>query len=105
MSGGSIASAAAVLECVERTRPGAVVNCAAYTDVDGADVTDRYFRFDNCQIKTVREIMPSMLTLDRRVIQQDCLCYLMERIHFEDNEEVTTVDPLPEGIERSDYVW
>ena len=49
--------------------------------------------------------MPSMLTLDRRVIQQDCLCYLMERIHFEDNEEVTTVDPLPEGIERSDYVW
>jgi len=26
----------------------------------------------------------------------------MERIHFEDNEEVTGIDPLPEGITRSD---
>jgi hypothetical protein len=26
----------------------------------------------------------------------------MERIHFEDNEEVTGIDPLPEGIDRSD---
>ena len=50
------------------------------TDVDGTDITERYFRFDNRQIETVREIMPSMLTLDRRVIQQDCLCYLMERL-------------------------
>ena len=49
-----------------------------------------------------REVMPSMLTQDRRVIQQDCLCYLMERIHFEDNEEVTGIDPLPEGMARSD---
>jgi hypothetical protein len=72
------------------------------TDVDGADITDRYFRFDNCRIETVREIMPSMLTLDRRVIQQDCLCYLMERLHFEDHVEVKGVEPLPEGIRRSD---
>jgi succinylglutamate desuccinylase len=48
------------------------------------------------------EIMPSMLTLDRRVIQQDCLCYLMDRIHFEDHEEVTGPDPLPDGMRRSD---
>ncbi len=72
------------------------------TDVDGIDVTDRYFNFDRGQIETMREIMPSMLTLDRRVIQQDCLCYLMERIHFEDHIEVTDHDPLPEGIRRSD---
>jgi succinylglutamate desuccinylase len=24
--------------------------------------------------------MPSMLTLNERVIRQDCLCYLMERL-------------------------
>ena len=72
------------------------------TDIDGVDVTPQYFRFDRCQIETVREIMPSMLTLDRRVIQQDCLCYLMERIHFEDHIEVTDHEPLPEGIRRSD---
>ena len=75
------------------------------TDNNGEDVTGDFFDFSQGEVRTAREFMPSMLTLDRRVIQQDCLCYLMERIHFEDNEEVTTVDPLPEGIERSDYVW
>lgn len=71
-------------------------------DTEGQDVTDRYFRFDQGEVRTNRDVMPSMLTQDRRVIQQDCLCYLMERIHFEDNEEVTGIDPLPEGMERSD---
>ena len=72
------------------------------TNIEGVDVTEQYFRFDRGQIETVREIMPSMLTLDRRVIQQDCLCYLMDRVHFEDHIEVTDNDPLPEGIRRSD---
>ena len=72
---------------------------------EGDDVTADFFDFSQGKVESRREVMPSMLTLDRRVIQQDCLCYLMQRIHFEDNEEVTTVDPLPEGIERSDYVW
>jgi len=72
------------------------------TDIDGVNVTNQYFRFDRGQIETIREIMPSMLTLDRRVIQQDCLCYLMDRVHFEDHIEVTDHDPLPEGIRRSD---
>ena len=71
-------------------------------DTNGRDVTSQYFKFDCDQIETVREIMPSMLTLDRRVIQQDCLCYLMERIHFEDHIEGTDHDPLPEAIRRSD---
>lgn len=72
------------------------------TDPDGVDVTDLYFSFEDGQIATKREIMPSMLTLDRRVIQQDCLCYLMERIHYEDYEEVGDHQPLPDGMRRSD---
>ncbi len=71
-------------------------------NTEGADVTADYFFFGRGAVETAREIMPSMLTQDRRVIQQDCLCYLMERIHYEDNEEVTGIDPLPEGILRSD---
>jgi succinylglutamate desuccinylase len=71
-------------------------------DTEGVDVTDLYFDFAAGQVRTRRDIMPSMLTLDRRVIQQDCLCYLMERIHYEDNEEVTGIDPLPESFRRSD---
>jgi succinylglutamate desuccinylase len=72
------------------------------TDIAGKDITEQYFRTRNGQVETTREVMPSMLTLDRRVIQQDCLCYLMERIHYEDHEEITTRDPLPEGMRRSD---
>jgi len=69
---------------------------------EGIDVTSEYFSFADGQVITIRETMPSMLTLDRRVIQQDCLCYLMDRIHYEFGEEVTGPDPLPEGISRSD---
>ncbi len=72
------------------------------TDIDGNDVTNHYFRFDRGRIETRLEIMPSMLTLDRRIIHQDCLCYLMERIHFEDHVEGTDHDPLPEAMRRSD---
>ena len=46
----------------------------------GKDVTDNFFTIDNKQLKIKRKTMPSMLTLDERVIRQDCLCYLMERI-------------------------
>jgi len=69
---------------------------------EGEEVTDEYFFFGRGQVETAREVMPSMLTLDRRIIQQDCLCYLMDRIHFEFDEEVAGPDPLPEGIRRSD---
>jgi len=82
-------------------RNGAVAPLVA-TDTEGFDVTAQYFRFDQGQLQTRKDVMPSMLTQDRRVIQQDCLCYLMERIHFEDNEEVTGIDPLPESPHRFD---
>jgi succinylglutamate desuccinylase len=85
---------------------GAVLNPALKpliaTDNEGRDITSDYFELSDGELLTKREIMPSMLTLDRRVISQDCLCYLMERIHYEDNEEVTGIDPLPEGLRRSD---
>jgi hypothetical protein len=29
-----------------------------------------------------KSLMPAMLTRDTRVIRQDCLCYLMERIPY-----------------------
>lgn len=71
-------------------------------DPSGIEVTDQYFSFDNGEVVTTREIMPSMLTLDRRVIQQDCLCYLMDRIHYEDFQKVSDMEPLPDGMRRSD---
>ncbi len=50
-------------------------------DEFGDDVTSRYFRVENGELVLSRAIMPSMLTLDHDVIRQDCLGYIMERIH------------------------
>lgn len=50
-------------------------------DESGANVTDHFFDINGGELRLNRKSMPSMLTLDERIIQQDCLCYLMERIH------------------------
>lgn len=49
-------------------------------DEYGNDVTENFFSFQNGELQINRLTMPSMLTLDERVIRQDCLCYLMERM-------------------------
>lgn len=43
-------------------------------DEDGNDVTDACFQILDRVIYTNRKMMPSMLTMDRRVIRQDCFC-------------------------------
>jgi len=49
-------------------------------DEYGNEVTDHFFTFQNGELQINCLTMPSMLTLDERVIRQDCLCYLMERM-------------------------
>lgn len=51
-------------------------------DEQGNNVTDNFFSLHNSALQIIRPSMPSMLTLDERIIRQDCLCYLMERIHM-----------------------
>jgi len=46
---------------------------------NGNLVTDKYFANIDGKLTNKVPIMPSMLTIDKRVIEQDCLCYLMER--------------------------
>ena len=48
-------------------------------DENGNETESEYFQYEGGEIKFARDIMPSMFTLDRKVIRQDCLCYLMER--------------------------
>ncbi|MDV3237268.1 MAG: M14 family metallopeptidase [Gammaproteobacteria bacterium] len=45
----------------------------------GRDVAARFFAVEEGELRTRRPVMPSMFTLDERVIRQDCLGYLMER--------------------------
>lgn len=62
-----------------RLRPGSQVSLQAL-DNQGRDVAGDYFQVHNNELHLARDLMPSMLTLDERVIRQDCLCYLMERV-------------------------
>ena len=50
------------------------------TDEQGESTGERYFSYDNNEIRLKTPVMPSMLTRDERIIRQDCLCYLMERL-------------------------
>lgn len=46
----------------------------------GEDKTTDYFGIEQNELVMRKNVMPSMLTLDEKVIRQDCLCYIMERI-------------------------
>jgi succinylglutamate desuccinylase len=60
-------------------RPDSIARLEAH-DEDGRDVTERFFSHADGHITLTRPSMPSMLTLDTRIVRQDCLCYLMERL-------------------------
>ena len=53
--------------------------CLEAWDEEGNEVGERFFRVEGGEIRTIRAVMPSMFTLDERVIRQDCLGYVMER--------------------------
>lgn len=52
-------------------------------DEAGRDVADAFFEIVDGALRLRRPSMPAMLTLDARVVRQDCLCYLMERVPFD----------------------
>ena len=52
------------------------------SDEAGRDIGDRYLEYRAGEIRTRLPLMPSMFTLNREVIRQDCLGYFMERLIF-----------------------
>lgn len=48
------------------------------TDTDGHDVTDEILRVDEGKIYLNNTLMPAMITRDKLVIRQDCLCHLLQ---------------------------
>ncbi len=46
------------------------------------DVTGEFFNMQDNVITLKKDITIAMYTTNERAIRQDCLCYLMERIHF-----------------------
>jgi len=64
-----------------RVRPGSPARLQAL-DERGEDIGERLFDHHQNRLTLKRRLMPAMLTRDTRVIRQDCLCYLMERIPY-----------------------
>jgi len=66
------------------TQWGRVINHAEMPitaiNESGKQVTSKFFTLTDNRLQLNTNTMPSMLTLDERVIKQDCLCYLMEKI-------------------------
>ena len=62
-----------------RVRAGAATVLEARDD-NNQSVYGRYFAVEDSRLLTARPLMPSMLTLDEKIIRQDCLGYLMERL-------------------------
>ena len=62
-----------------RLRPGSAARLLVQ-DEQGEDVSSDLFDYRHGAVTLARPLMPAMLTRDARVIRQDCLCYLMERI-------------------------
>jgi len=59
--------------------------CLDVRDEADRDVGTQFLVRNADRIELVRSVMPAMLTRDRRAVQQDCLCYFMERL-----EDATT---------------
>ncbi len=66
-------------EHLAKIEPGKKIYLQAI-DEQGKAVDQRYFSYDNGEIRTRIALMPSMLTTKKEIIHQDCLCYLMEKI-------------------------
>ena len=58
--------------------------CLQVINEMGEDVAEKYFSSNNGILRFALPLMPSMLTLDEQIIRQDCLCYLMERLEYQE---------------------
>ena len=67
-------------------KPGTVLGETVHTmplrmtDEAGHDVADRYFKTGDGKLRLRKQVVPAMFTVDPRIVKQDCLCYLMERL-------------------------
>jgi len=45
---------------------------------EGKDITDEIIQNDNGKISLKKAYMPAMISMDKKIVLQDCLCYLLE---------------------------
>ena len=52
------------------------------TNQRGKDVTDDIIRIEDGKIYLNQSLMPAMITVDKSIVRQDCLCYLLADYQF-----------------------
>lgn len=57
--------------------PGAVLDVRS---PDGSDLATEFLVREGNKLRTRRSLVPAMVTLDKNIIRQDCLCYFLERV-------------------------
>jgi hypothetical protein len=62
-----------------RVKPGSGARFEVLDD-EGKERFYDFFTLEEGEIRLARPMMPAMITKDAKVIRQDCLCYLMERL-------------------------
>ena len=65
-------------------RPGSGAGLDVFNET-GEAVSQEYFIVEDNELRTVKPVMPSMLTVSTTAIRKDCLCYLMERYPLSNN--------------------
>jgi len=63
-----------------KIRPHSNARLIAWDDHE-KDVSSDYFTIEGENLTLSKSLMPAMLTLDKKIVRQDCLCYLMENIN------------------------
>lgn len=55
-----------------------VAKALLVTSADGTDITDEIIQNDNGKLSLKKALMPAMISMDKKIVLQDCLCYLLE---------------------------
>jgi hypothetical protein len=45
---------------------------------DDQDITEEIIQNDNGKVSLKKALMPAMISMDKKIVLQDCLCYLLE---------------------------
>jgi len=65
---------------IAKIRPQSNARLIALDDNEN-DVSNDYFTIEGDNLMLSKSLMPAMLTLNKKIVRQDCLCYLMENIN------------------------
>ena len=55
-----------------------VAKALVVTSADGKEITDEIIQNENGKLSLKKAMMPAMISMDKKIVLQDCLCYLLE---------------------------